>query len=43
MLKLGVNVAIENIFLVEDVKNKEEGLKNGGISFIDIFNFFKIT
>jgi hypothetical protein len=43
VLKLGVNVAIENIFSVEDVRNKEESLKAGDIAFIDIFNFFKIT
>ncbi len=42
ILNLGVEVAMENLFSVEDVEKQERFLRDGNIKFTDIFNAIKI-
>lgn len=41
-LNLGVTVAMENLFTVEDVEKQEKLLAEGNVKFMDIFNALKI-
>ncbi len=42
LLNLGVSVIMENLFSVEDVKKQEKILKDGNVTFMDIFNALKV-
>ena len=42
LLNLGVSIIMENLFSVEDVKEQEKILKDGNVTFMDIFNALKI-
>lgn len=42
VLNLGIKVAMENLFSVEDVGKQEKLLQDGNIKFMDIFNATKI-
>lgn len=42
LLNLGVSIIMENLFSVEDVKKQEKILKDGNVTFMDIFNALKI-
>ncbi len=42
ILNLGVKVAMENLFSVEDVEKQEALLREGDVKFMDIFNVLKI-
>lgn len=42
LLKLGVDIVIENLFTLDDVEKQEKKLKDGNVAFMDIFNAFKM-
>lgn len=42
ILNLGVKVAMENLFSVEDVEKQEALLREGNVKFMDIFNALKV-